>query len=51
MDSSRERIYLYDNLKFFLIFAVVLGHSLGDFLEGNNLFKSVFIFIYAFHML
>ena len=41
---------MFDNLKFFLILTVVLGHF-ADAVPGNpDAYKSIFIFIYAFHM-
>lgn len=46
----QKRIYKFDNLKFLLIFLVVLGHFI-DFYTGNsNVLKMIFIFIYSFHM-
>ena len=49
MGTNSKRIPLWDNLKFYLILLVVIGH----FAEAGgetHLFKSVFLFIYAFHM-
>lgn len=43
-----EREYQYDNIKAFLIFCVVLGHGLEDFLVGG--LKTVYVLIYSFHM-
>lgn len=43
-----ERDYLYDNVKAFLIFCVVLGHILESFLHGS--IKVMYIIIYSFHM-
>ena len=43
-----EREYLYDNVKAFLIFCVVLGHILEPFLYGS--IKVMYIIIYSFHM-
>lgn len=47
--EKKERIYLWDNLRFLLITLVVLGHFIEQY-EGSTIFKSIFIFIYAFHM-
>ena len=50
--AVRERIYLYDNVKCLAIFLVVIGHAINfltDF-DGNNLEKSMYSLIYAFHM-
>ncbi len=44
-----NRIYLWDNLKFFLILSVVLGHFVVQHLASPD-FKSLFLFIYSFHM-
>lgn len=47
--SEKNRIYIWDNLKFVLILLVVIGH----FADCNILspsFKSTYLFIYAFHM-
>ena len=50
LKKQGRRVYLFDNLKFFLILTVVLGHF-ADTVEGNpETYKSIFIFIYAFHM-
>lgn len=43
-----EREYLYDNIKAFLIFCVVLGHMLEPF-SGEGI-KTIYIVIYSFHM-
>lgn len=58
--SGKRRIYVYDNLRFLLIFLVVVGHALDDLTEPaptaaqpqelNELLKGIFVFIYAFHM-
>lgn len=47
--KQENRVYLWDNLKFILILLVVIGHFLERNLE-SSIFKSIFIFIYAFHM-
>lgn len=44
-----DRIYFYDNLKFILITLVVIGHFLLHILD-YQISKSLFLFIYAFHM-
>lgn len=49
---SSERIYLYDNIKFFTILLVVIGHAI-DFItdQSNNTFeRSLFLTIYSIHM-
>ena len=40
----------YDNSKCILIFLVVLGHLLEPSINESNFTKSIFIFIYIFHM-
>lgn len=51
--TEKQRIYLFDNVKWIAIILVVIGHAI-DFLArsntGNHLEKSLFVFIYAFHM-
>lgn len=44
-----KRYYQFDNLKFFLILCVVVGHFVDLHIKSPD-FKSVFIFIYTFHM-
>lgn len=46
----KERIALWDNLKFILITAVVVGHFVDFFSDGSDTCKSIYLFIYAFHM-
>lgn len=46
---SSRNIYI-DNLKGILILLVVLGHFVEQVLGGSALSKSIFLFIYAFHM-
>ncbi len=45
-----KRIVLWDNVKFFLILLVVVGHLADVNVERSQLFKGVFLMIYAFHM-
>lgn len=49
-NSNSDRIYLYDNAKAFLILLVVLGHICEPFVDKVPIYKSIFIFIYTFHM-
>lgn len=46
---KNKRIYKWDNLKFVLITLVVIGHFV-DVYNDSKCFKSIFLFIYAFHM-
>jgi len=48
--SESNRIVLWDNVKFFLITLVVVGHFIEPFVEDSHFFKSLFLFIYSFHM-
>ena len=48
-----KRIALWDNLKFILIFFVVIGHFSEQLIQGGTQaapYRAIFIFIYAFHM-
>ncbi len=46
----KDRIMLWDNLKFILITLVVVGHFSERFASTSDICKSIFLFIYAFHM-
>ncbi len=46
----KQRTALWDNIKFLLITLVVVGHLVDNFTDQSELFKSIFLFIYAFHM-
>ena len=48
--TDKERIYLFDNIKFILIILVVVGHFANVFCDRYPSFKSVYLFIYIFHM-
>lgn len=48
--QNQERSAKWDNLKFVLIFMVVLGHILFPFRNESNLVKGLYVFIYMFHM-
>ncbi len=47
---NSKRIALWDNLKFILITLVVVGHFADCFTSQSNVCKSIYLFIYAFHM-
>lgn len=52
-NTTRMRIMKWDNLKFFLIFLVVLGHILEEFILAGNAnwgIKRARFFIYLFHI-
>ena len=46
----KNRIFLWDNLKFFLICCVVVGHFADQYTDVSNAYGSIFLFIYSFHM-
>lgn len=50
LSKQADRICLFDNLKFFLILAVVAGHFADAVSAKPGVYKAVFVFIYAFHM-
>lgn len=50
LKKQKDRIYLFDNMKFFLILAVVVGHFADAVSKKPGVYKSIFVFIYAFHM-
>ncbi len=48
--DKSERIYYFDNLKYILILLVVIGHAVDLITYKSDYAKSVYIFIYLFHM-
>ncbi|MEG2441356.1 MAG: acyltransferase family protein [Acetivibrio sp.] len=48
--QAEPRFYKFDNLKFILILTVVVGHFCDEYTKGSGTMKSIFIFIYTFHM-
>ena len=48
--DSRGRIYFFDNLKFWLIMLVVIGHFVNPVTGVSDVYKGLFMFIYTFHM-
>ena len=49
-ENNNERIFYFDNLKFFLITLVVVGHFMQDIMGFSLNAKRIWIFIYSFHM-
>ena len=50
---SKERLYLYDNLKLLMIAFVVIGHMIdygGELYTASDTCYRVVVYIYAFHM-
>lgn len=48
--EAKERVSLWDNAKFLLIFLVVLGHFADYYTKDSLNMKRLFLFIYSFHM-
>lgn len=44
------RNYLFDNLKVLLIFLVVVGHLLENYINSSMILSSLYFFIFMFHM-
>ncbi|MGN0521692.1 MAG: acyltransferase family protein [Eubacterium sp.] len=47
---SNNRIAKWDNVKIFLMFTVVLGHLITYYTAESTILKSIYFFIYIFHM-
>lgn len=47
---QQNRIAKWDNLKQFLIFCVVVGHTIYYFRNASQLAKALYLFLYSFHM-
>lgn len=50
IQESKKRTVKWDNAKAGLIFLVVFGHFAEIFCEDKEFYKSMFFFIYTFHM-
>lgn len=50
MSNLNTRVAKWDNTKAILIFLVVLGHAITAFISDNEVTRSVFLWITAFHM-
>lgn len=48
--NKHKRIARWDNIKFFMIASVVLGHTIYHFTGSSDLAKSLYLFIYTYHM-
>lgn len=46
----QKRVALWDNLKLFLMFLVVLGHLTIQYFESSQMFGTMTLVIYSFHM-
>lgn len=47
---DKNRVALWDNIKFILVVFVVIGHFVDIFCTTSEAAKSIYLFIYAFHM-
>lgn len=50
MSLEKARLTGYDNVKCLLIVLVVIGHVAEFFVDRSQVMKSIFLFIYFFHM-
>ena len=50
MSEIRKRNYLVDNLKVVLIFFVVFGHVIEFYIKDNYILRTLYIYVYIFHM-
>lgn len=48
--KNKKRTLYWDNVKFFLILLVVIGHFCDSLTNMGTAYKGVYIFIYSFHM-
>lgn len=46
----KNRIALWDNLKFFLIVCVVIGHIVDYSTKTESLSRAIYLYLYSFHM-
>lgn len=49
-DHTPHRIYLWDNLKFILIFLVVFGHFIHNYTDDSMITEKLYTYICSFHM-
>jgi fucose 4-O-acetylase-like acetyltransferase len=49
-NSIEKRDYLVDNLKVTLMFTVVFGHTIEYYINQDDILKSMYMYIYIFHM-
>lgn len=48
--ENKERIHLFDNVRFVLILLVVIGHFADVYASKSAICRSIYLCIYAFHM-
>lgn len=49
-ETTKKRIYKYDNVKALLIFLVVIGHMTTDYVSDSMMVRNLTLWIYSFHM-
>src|SRR4051812_17242655 len=50
MSLSNSRDHYFDNAKFILILLVVVGHTIEPLIGKSPSLKSIYMFLYFFHM-
>ena len=50
MNEGNNRIAHWDNIKFVMITLMVIGHFADDMVNYSDVCKSIYLFMYAFHM-
>lgn len=45
-----QRLAKWDNIKFFMILSVVIGHTIYEFRGESDLLNGIYLFIYTYHM-
>lgn len=46
----KARMYRYDNLKFFLIVCIIIGHIIEPYYKQTAFLKGMYYFVYVFHV-
>jgi fucose 4-O-acetylase-like acetyltransferase len=49
-NKNTNRVSKFDNIKFLLIMLVVMGHFIDECTDVSDVYRSIFVFIYSFHM-
>lgn len=48
--KKEERLIGYDNVKYVLMVAVIMGHAINFLTEKSGIMRALFLFVYTFHM-
>jgi fucose 4-O-acetylase-like acetyltransferase len=48
--DSKGRVFYFDNLKFWLMVLVLIGHFINPATPDYDIYQNIFMFIYTFHM-